>query len=320
MPFSVASFVLPDVLELCAVLFDAALKGALLVILAGGLVVGMRRASAAARYHVWLLVVTGLMVIPVLSMLLPGWHVLPAWTELHFATAGPPGETRTPVGTPSSADSPATSLRDGISGMWVMAPLVWAAGSLVMMAPAALGLLSLRRLEAGTRVIRDGRWSSLLESLRGELGIRRRVLLLEGNEGCMPMTWGLFKTRILLPADAESWPVQRRRMVLLHELAHVRRGDFAADLMAKLARAMHWFNPLAWLAVRQLAVERERACDDLVLSSNSDAGEYAEHLLQVAAGLRSPRLAAALAIRMAGLRRWRDDCWPSSTGGEAGGA
>lgn len=115
----------------------------------------------------------------------------------------------------------------------------------------------------------------------------------------MPMTWGALRPVVLLPAVARSWPAARRREVLLHELAHVRRGDWAARLMAALICAMHWFNPLAWLAARRLRDEQELACDDAVLASGARPSDYAAHLLDVARGLRTPFVTAGATVAMA---------------------
>ena len=98
---------------------------------------------------------------------------------------------------------------------------------------------------------------------------------------------------LLVPAEAEAWPDERRRLVLLHELAHVRRWDWLTQLVAHVACAMYWFNPLVWLAARQMRIERERACDDLVLASGAKASDYAQELLALAAGLSDSRLSDA---------------------------
>jgi len=115
----------------------------------------------------------------------------------------------------------------------------------------------------------------------------------------MPMTWGLWRPTILLPDEAQRWSSDRLRIVLLHELAHIQRRDCLTQLLAQIARAAYWFNPLAWLAERQLRALQEQACDDLVLNSGFDAPDYAEHLLAVSAGYRSPACAAGLALAMA---------------------
>ena len=107
-------------------------------------------------------------------------------------------------------------------------------------------------------------------------------------------------------------------MVALHELAHARRWDCTIKLMAHLARAVYWFNPLAWVAFKRLQSEAETACDDLVLSYMTGVApvvheptaetavvpmirpsDYAQHLLEIASGFNSGMLAAYSSIAMA---------------------
>jgi hypothetical protein len=88
-------------------------------------------------------------------------------------------------------------------------------------------------------------------------------------------------------------------MVLLHELAHVKRLDCLWLLVGKVARAMHWYNPLVWWAVRQLRSEAERASDDRVLHAGEAAPDYAEQLIQIVAGLRNSSSTDVLALGMA---------------------
>ena len=70
--------------------------------------------------------------------------------------------------------------------------------------------------------------------------------------------------------------------MLLHELAHIQRGDLPLQTLLLLACALQWFNPLIWLAYRRLIIERERACDDMVLAAGVRPATYARDLLQTA--------------------------------------
>ena len=115
----------------------------------------------------------------------------------------------------------------------------------------------------------------------------------------MPLTWGWIRPVVLLPGDAEGWPTERRRVVLLHELAHVKRLDCLTQQLAQLSCAVYWFNPLFWWASMRMMVERETACDDLVLLSGVRPSEYAGHLLAVARERRTDRGVKTVAVAMA---------------------
>ena len=142
-------------------------------------------------------------------------------------------------------------------------------------------------------------WAPLGERLAQSLGIERPVTFLSGDEDAMPMACGLVRARVLLPAEADDWPVERQRVVLLHELAHVKRRDCLTQMLAHLACATYWFNPLVWLAARRLRAERERACDDLVLAAGTRGSDYADHLLDIARSLRSGAWPTWSAVTMA---------------------
>ena len=91
------------------------------------------------------------------------------------------------------------------------------------------------------------------------------------------------------PRDARTWSDERIRIVLGHELAHVRRGDWAVQLLADCVRSVYWFNPLAWIACWRLRLESEHACDDAVLRLGVAAPDYAAQLLDLARLFRHSR-------------------------------
>ncbi len=132
-----------------------------------------------------------------------------------------------------------------------------------------------------------------------QLGIKQPVTLLIHSQKTIPIVWGIWQPRLMLPAIANQWSTEQLRSVLLHELAHIQRRDTLSQLLTQIACALHWFNPLVWVAAWRLHVERERACDDLVLASGVRASAYAEHLLSVATRLTASSWTQACGLAMA---------------------
>src|SRR5262249_14971111 len=157
------------------------------------------------------------------------------------------------------------------------AAMTWAAGSALAIFRLVAAWLTVGRMR---RAAHRSPASESATGLAEALGIRHPVQILEAAQGSMPMTCGLFRPAVLLPAGASEWNASRLRVVLLHELAHVRRGDVATHLLARIAFSLVWWNPLAWFGWRQIVNEGERATDDLVLAAGERATDYAGQLLE----------------------------------------
>lgn len=110
------------------------------------------------------------------------------------------------------------------------------------------------------------------------------------------MIWGVFKPVVILPSQWRQWLTESRRLVLLHELAHVKRLDVVYQCVARLACALFWFHPLVWYALRRLRIERELACDDCVLMAGERPSSYAKQLLDIAREYQSLALPPAVAM------------------------
>ncbi len=173
--------------------------------------------------------------------------------------------------------------------------LLWAAGSIVSFAQMIIGWAAMERLRR--RAIPFD--LPELVPLAEQLGIEEEVSLLEAPQGSMPMTYGLFRSTIFMPANSSEWSTERRRIVVSHELAHVRRGDSATQLMARTALSLYWWNPMVWVSWRVFGKEREMAADDLVLSTGACASEYATHLFEIACYVQSPVALGWTAIAIA---------------------
>ena len=323
--------------EWLVLLLDASVKGLAVLVLAGVVTLLMRKVSAAERQLVWVAALAGLLVLPVVSAALPDWQVLPSWRqatppaalgpgpqaavpqlprpqpppalETHEAPgpghtlaapvvhdAPPPAMLVQPQETPAAAPAPAAVPPAVTIEAWVLA--IWALGAAVCLAPMVLGRLSLWRLRRGARPLTDGPWPALLRQTSEQLGVGCRVALLGSDRCAMPMVWGVLRVRLLLPGEAANWSAERRRIVLLHELAHVKRWDCLVKIVTQLACAVYWFNPLVWLAAKRIGSEGERACDDLVLTAGSRPADYAEHLVEISSGLQAGRLAVHSSIAM----------------------
>ncbi|MCK4549092.1 MAG: hypothetical protein KAU49_02945, partial [Candidatus Krumholzibacteria bacterium] len=133
----------------------------------------------------------------------------------------------------------------------------------------------------------EGRLLEESERISASMGLRRDVRLLLSDRLKTAITTGVTKPNIILPSTATAWSDERVRLVLSHELAHVMRHDGWIELFAHVATTIHWFNPLVWIAVKQLRIERERDCDNAVLNSGARPSEYASLLMDIAADLGS---------------------------------
>ncbi|HKQ05682.1 MAG TPA: M56 family metallopeptidase, partial [Blastocatellia bacterium] len=214
------------------------------------------------------------------------------------AEALPPGDA---VSASTQSNAPYEAAPPPGRGLWKgiqWAVMGWLAGAALILAHLLIGLARVWQLQHRAERVTDGEWLSLVERLSRRLMLTQPVALRRSPRVTMPMACGLVRSSILLPADASDWPEERREVVLLHELAHVKRRDCLTQLMAQAACAFYWFNPLAWVAARRLRIERERACDDQVLDAGAKASDYADHLLDIARsmGATPTALMAAVAI------------------------
>jgi beta-lactamase regulating signal transducer with metallopeptidase domain len=289
---------------------DAAVRGTFILLAALGATALMRNASAAARHLVWMAALTALLLLPIARGFVPEWRVLPPVpaTVLAPSVADPAPRTATPsVNVPDKASSmteaPVPVDRSApqpirLPADWkTLALLVWAAGAALFALRLAYGLARVWWMERRAVELMDDEWVRLTDGLSRRLRLGRIVRLLREPAATVPMTWGVFHPVILLPGEADGWESERRRVVLAHELAHVRRWDALTQWIAHVALAVYWFNPLVWVAARKMREEREHACDDAVLEIGTAPADYADHLLTIVRSLGSaPGPAAALAM------------------------
>lgn len=265
-----------------------------LVVLCGlALAALARRRSAALRHWILTAALGCAAVSPFLDRVLPAWSIglPPLTTSLDVADSAAP---QLSAGAPGRADGPAAGAGpfNGTAGPSIATWLtrIWVAGAALSLSILLIGVGRLAWLSARADRLREGPWVALADALARADGLTRPIGILQSRHPALLVTWGLLRPRIMLPAGAESWPEARIRVVLGHELAHIRRGDWIPQLLAEALRSVFWFDPLLWIASRRLRLESERACDDAVLRSGIAAPEYAAHLLDLARAARQHRL------------------------------
>ncbi|MFK7845761.1 MAG: HEAT repeat domain-containing protein [Rhodothermales bacterium] len=176
---------------------------------------------------------------------------------------------------------------------------LWAFGALGVLSWTLIGICGAWWITRDARSPESEDWADLNDELADRLLVYRPVKLLMSTSISSPMTWGVWRPVILLPIDADDWSDERRRYVLLHEMAHIKRWDTLTQFAAQLSCALHWFNPLAWRGLHKLRIEQEKSCDDLVLSHGMKASEYARHLLDIARSLKMSWVSPLNTISMA---------------------
>lgn len=292
------------------------IKATLILVVALGITLSMQRASAGARHLVWLVTLATLLLVPGLTAWAPiQLRILPAekaspriQSSLNERTATSNVEKQSPItGAPSSLNAPAapSSLENEVAGSPVLTGLsllvsIWALVVVVIAVSLGYAAMLVKRIVNRARPLTTEDWLNPLYEVSDRLELEEPPRLLRSEDTKMPFACGVFAPTIVLPAECDTWTLDRRRAVLLHELAHVRRHDLVGHTLGRLACAVYWFHPLVWTAAKQLRSESERACDDLALACGARATDYAEHLLDIVTSVKrdaTPSVALAMARR-----------------------
>ena len=287
-------------------------KATVLLMLALGVTLGLRRAPAGARYIVWLATLATLLLVPAVSewsplplRILPSEPAILASVTQQQPASVPAAspQTRGPATrSPSTPDVAAVS-RTQLSATTTLI-LVWGSIGALLLGWLLLGALAVRRIVKRARILNDESWLGPMYDVADRLDLDHAPRLVMSPVIEMPFACGILRPTIVLPTSAEQWSDERRRVVLFHELAHIRRRDLIGHTLGRIVCAFYWFHPMVWSAAKHLRAESERACDDLVLAcAGARASDYANHLLEIVTTVRVQG-APATALPMANKREF----------------
>ena len=160
--------------------------------------------------------------------------------------------------------------------------LIWITGILLSSLRIIIGMNSLLYMRRGERLNKYKRYNHMLRQLLVNFGIEKEIVLIRNTRCTVPFTFNIVKPVVVLPSDIDNWPIEKLRVVLTHELAHIRRRDYLTQYTARMIVSIFWFIPSIWIAYSSLHLEQEKACDSSVVLAGAKPADYAGHMLELA--------------------------------------
>lgn len=164
-----------------------------------------------------------------------------------------------------SVNRPDLSLLNmGVMGLWL-------SGMLLFTFTMVRGWLTLRRIKNYSSAFSNQEVLVLFEECKKRLQIKKSIEIVISKRVQSPMIFGLFQTYIVLPSQHENWlSLKNYEYIFLHELNHYKNKDLLTNYVILFYQIIYWFNPLVWLAFREMRLDREIACDTSVLQLLDD--------------------------------------------------
>ncbi len=289
--------------------FDLTLRATILAAAAALGLLLTRRRSAATRHHLLSCALAMLLLLPLLAVLMPRQTLewLPAQVTRTVEDASGFQLSIAPGDTSPAATSAAQASPDRRFPWQLALAVIWLGGLLLALLRLARQWTRLAGLGRRARRL-PAQLDDLAESQLQHFDGGRVARIRLSSEVREPIAFAGPRATVLLPATAEAWPREEIELALLHELAHLERGDHWSNLIAQLACAVYWHHPLVWWLTSRLRHERELACDDRVLSTGQEQLDYASRLIAIARRLprQAPAWSSAMALTRDGFRQRLD--------------
>lgn len=305
-PIAASGLMTPaDSARAVSAVYSASLLAILPIVLALVAAVALRRRSAEGRALIWRSAIIALLLVYVGHQLSFHWM---DWA-LPSALAAPLvalGRVQVTSATMQATMIEASQPTFGVVAIVRLLLATYVLGVAIVLLPTLIALMRLRRVLGRAVALNDTSWLTPLSNAASSVGVGRHVRLFASDDVVVPMTIGFLRPVIALPSAAQRWDVSQRHIVLMHELAHVRAGDWLFNLVGRIVCALYWFHPGVWWISRRLHDDCELACDDHVIELGVRRSEYAELLVEAAErlihGSPIPATAALAFAERGGLR------------------
>jgi beta-lactamase regulating signal transducer with metallopeptidase domain len=264
-------------------LLELLIKSTLVLLGAAAIAAALQRSSAARRHAVWLAAFIALLILPLTKAIPPIWRFQEtAGVRMEAITLGEPsssalGKTEPLVGSPSSAAAGSGRMD---AAQWLA--IAWGLGAAAILVARIVASLQLALVKGRSVPAATPALVQIAGEIAEELRITPVPQLRASDAVQVACAAGCVNPFVLLPPGFRTWSEARLRATLRHEFAHIARRDSVSRWIGLLACALHWPNPLVWIATRRLQLEQEQACDDLAISTGTHPQEYATVLLDSA--------------------------------------
>jgi len=255
----------------------------------------LKYASSQTRY------VVSLCFLVVLGGCLP----ITFWLLAEGATlAAPVGSIAVTMQTLAATQAPAAApdlVSIALEWLGRLAPWIvpaWAGGVLLLSARLLGEWRHVQGLVRDAHAVVEEPWTDMIARVADAVGLKRAVRVLESFAVEVPVVVGWLRPVVLVPASVLVGLEPRQlELILVHELAHVRRGDYVVNLLQIALETLLFYHPVVRWISNRVRQERENCCDDLVVRTSQDGLAYARALLELE-GLRG--LASAAAVSSTG--------------------
>jgi len=164
----------------------------------------------------------------------------------------------------------------------VVVGVIWISGILVLAFIAVMARYRLKQISKNAEYIHDTDIITLFQQCQQRLCVNRHFSLMKSADIRSPITFGLIRIYMILPANI-SKKLSKKEMehIFLHEISHIKYRDNQINILICLLRLIYWFNPLIWIGIKEMKLDREIACDMSVLNLMDEYGrlEYGYTIL-----------------------------------------
>ncbi|MEE9443803.1 MAG: M56 family metallopeptidase [candidate division Zixibacteria bacterium] len=283
---------------------DIFLKTGLVLLIA--LLIGLfrSRTSASLRHFILSLAVITVLLLPIIYFLAPLQNLITLPDSIPLTRINLPlpefaAHTVSATDIQNTAAGPSSPTEVSKFDWKYYIGLAWFIGTIAIIIKILFGFCCARYFKNQATLVMDNHIQSLFNQCRNELEIKSRIQLYMGAKIPVPFASGLLRPAVYLPTQFFNWSKEKQRIILTHELIHLKRLDVLSTLLSQAALVLYWVNPLFWLVRRRLYIDREQAADDSVLEAGISADTYARSLIEVAYQLRRNRTPIVSMVAMA---------------------